>query len=286
MAEEYEFINDEQSLSRIINALSHSEWLAVDTEFERVSTYYPELCLVQISNGEVHAVIDPIAIDDLSLLCELLYDESITKIFHSAHQDIELFFNIKGSVPEPLFDTQLAAPLFEHAQGIGYGNLVKEVLNIELDKGYARTNWKKRPLSKEQIRYAVDDAIYLGKIYEIFREKIKQVKNTHDFDAQMARLLKSETYQPDPKLMWKKIFSAKRLKGKQLEVIKALAAWREITARKRNRPRKWILENHVMIEMAKGSFEDKSDLLQIDKVTEKIVNRHGDDLLKIINGNN
>jgi ribonuclease D len=215
-------------------------------------------------------------------LYDLLYQESITKVLHSAHQDLELFFHIKGFVPEPLFDTQIAAPLFGYAQGIGYGNLVKEVLEIELDKGHARADWKKRPLTKELLRYAVDDAIYLGRVYEVFSKKMKGVKNLHDFNAQIEKLSKSETYQPDPETMWKKIFAAKRLKGRQLEVVKQLAAWRERTARERNRPRKWILADHAMVEMAKLSPENKSDFLQIDKVSEKMVNRHGDALLKII----
>ena len=282
MTEKYTFIENDESLLILCEQLSDSAWLAVDTEFERVSTYYPELCLVQISNGTVHAVIDPIVINDLTPLYDLLYKESITKVLHSAHQDLELFFNIKGSVFTPLFDTQLAAPLFDYAQGIGYGNLVKEVLDIELDKGHARTNWKKRPLTKEQLRYAADDAIYLGKVYEVFLEKIKDVENLHDFNGQIERLLKPETYQPDPSNMWKKIFSAKRMKGRQLEIVKELAAWREITARERNRPRKWILDNHAIIEMAKLLPETKSDFLQIEKVSEKMVNRHGDALLKII----
>ncbi len=282
MTEKFSFIDKDESLSQLCEQLSDAAWLAVDTEFERVSTYYPELCLVQISNGEIHTVIDPIAINNLEPLYDLLYQESITKVFHSAHQDLELFFNIKGSVPSPLFDTQIAAPLFAYAQGIGYGNLVKEVLDIELDKGHARTDWKKRPLTKEQLRYAVDDAVYLGKVYEVFLEKMKAVKNLHDFNGQIEKLAKPETYQPNPDMMWKKIFAAKRMKGKQLEIIKQLAAWRERTARERNRPRKWVLADHAMIEMAKLSPETKSEFLQIDKVSEKMVNRHGDALLKII----
>ena len=282
MTETFTFIDNEESLFQLCKELSGSAWLAVDTEFERVSTYYPELCLVQISNGTVHAVVDPLAIKNLQALYDLLYQESITKVFHSAHQDLELFFHIKGAVPIPLFDTQIAAPLFDYAQGIGYGNLVKEVLDIELDKGHARADWKKRPLTKEQLRYAVDDAVYLGKIYEVFLEKIKHVQNLHDFNAQTERLTKAKTYQPDPETMWKKIFAAKRFKGKQLEIVKKLAAWREVTARERNRPRKWILADHAMIAMAKLSPENKSDLLKIDKVSEKMANRHGEALIKII----
>jgi ribonuclease D len=282
MTETFTFVDNEKSLSQLCELLGSSTWLAIDTEFERVSTYYPELCLVQVSNETVHAVIDPLAIDNLESLYDLLYQESITKVFHSAHQDLELFFHIKGTVPIPLFDTQIAAPLLEYAQGIGYGNLVKEVLDIELDKAHARTDWKKRPLTQDQLRYAADDAIYLGKVYEVFLTKIESQHKTI-LNEKLARLTKAETYEPDPANMWKKIFAAKRLKGKQLDIVKKLAAWREITARERNRPRKWILADHAMIEMAKISIKNKSDLLQIDKVSKKIVDRHGDALLKIIN---
>lgn len=281
MTETFTFIDNEAALAQLCEQLNSSAWIAVDTEFERVSTYYPELCLIQVSNGTVHAVIDPLAIDNIEPLYELFYQESITKIFHSAHQDLELFFHIKGAVPTPLFDTQIAAPLFDYAEGIGYGNLVKEVLDIELDKGHARADWKKRPLTREQLRYAADDAIYLGKVYEVFLPKLNDQHKTI-LTEKLARLIKPETYQPAPENMWKKIFAAKRMKGKQLEIVKELAAWREITARERNRPRKWILADHAMIEMAKGSFENKSDLLRIDRVSEKMVNRHGDALLKII----
>jgi len=281
MTEKFIFIDDNNALLKLCEQLNASTWIAVDTEFERVSTYYPELCLVQVSNGDVHAVIDPLVINNLEPLYDLLYKESITKVLHSAHQDLELFFNIRGKVPIPLFDTQIAAPLFDYAQGIGYGNLVKEVLAIELDKGHARTDWKKRPLTKEQLRYAADDAIYLGKVYEVFLQKLND-SHRNILTEKSARLTKADTYQPDPATMWKKIFAAKRLKGKPLEVVKQLAAWRELTARERNRPRKWILADHAMVEMAKILPENKAGFLKIDKISEKMINKHGDDWLNLI----
>ena len=281
MSEVFSFIEDEESLRLLCEQLVSSTWLAVDTEFERVSTYYPELCLVQVSNGDITAVIDPIEIQDITPLLELLYQSSITKVLHSAHQDLEIFFNIEEAVPAPLFDTQLAAPLLGYAQGIGYGNLVKEALSIELEKGHARADWKRRPLSEDMLRYAADDVIYLGKVYEMFVEKLKTVEDQTSLNQKLANLIKAETYKPDPDLMWKKMFAAKRMKGKQLAVVKKLAAWRELTARKRNRPRKWILADHALIEIAKQLPENKSELLKIDKLGEKTVSRHGDDLLKV-----
>lgn len=282
MTEAFTLVDDEKSLSQVCVQLSNSTWLAVDTEFERVSTYYPELCLIQISNGIYTAVIDPLSINDLEPLFELLYQQSITKVLHSARQDLEIFFNIKGVVPTPLFDTQLAAPALGYAKGIGYGNLIKEVLGIELDKGHARTDWKKRPLTEEQLRYAADDAIYLGKVYEVFVKKLINVETLTSLNEQLAVLAKPETYQPDPENMWKKIFAARKLEGKKLAVLKQLAAWREITARNQNRPRKWILPDQALIDMARRLPANKSDLLHIDKVGEKTISRHGDALLKIL----
>lgn len=255
--------------------------MAVDTEFERVSTYYPELCLVQISDGDNTVIIDPLAINDLEPMFDLLYQQSITKVLHAARQDLEIFFNLKGHVPTPLFDTQIAAPVLGYAKGVGYGNLMKEVLDIDLDKGHARTDWKKRPLSEKQLRYAADDAIYLAKAYEVFMKKLIEIDALSSLDEQLAVLEKPETYEPDPKKMWKKIFAARKLKGKSLKVIKQLAAWREMTARERNRPRKWIIPDHSLVDIATQLPTSKDDLIEIDKVGEKTVHRYGDDLLKI-----
>lgn len=282
MSEIFSFINDQESLIKLCAQFQNSTWLAVDTEFERVSTYYPELCLVQISDGVDTVIVDPIAIDNIEPLIELLYQESITKVLHSAHQDLEIFFNIKGNVPMPLFDTQLAAPLLGHAEGIGYGNLVKEVLKIELEKGYARTNWKQRPLTSKQLEYAANDAIYLGKVYEVFLKELEKINDLSIFNERTANLAKSETYQPDPGTMWKKIFAARKLKGKNLAIVKKLAAWREMTARSKNRPRKWIMPDHVIIDIAKRLPENKTDLLKIDKLSDKIVSQHGDVFLEIV----
>ena len=278
----FSLIDNDASLSEISDKLSHSSVLAIDTEFERVNTYYPELCLVQLANGSETIIIDPLCINNLNPLYDLLYQESIVKVLHSAHQDLEIFFNIKGKVPSPLFDTQLVAPLLGYAEGIGYGNLVREVLSIELDKDQARTNWKQRALKQVQLEYAANDVIYLEKVYQIFSEKFKKLNDLSGYNERAARLLKPETYQPDPGILWKKIYAARKLKGSRLEIVKKLAAWREITARHKNRPRKWILSDHALIDIALSQPRTKSDLLKIDKLSQKIVDRYGDMFLEIV----
>ena len=140
MNEDLQLIQNESALAQHCERLRGSAWLAVDTEFERTNTYYPELCLVQVANDRMTAVIDPLAIADLEPLYELLYDPAISKVFHAARQDLELFFHIKGNVPAPVFDTQLAATLLGYDKEIGYANLVKATLGVELAKTQTRTN--------------------------------------------------------------------------------------------------------------------------------------------------
>ena len=130
MNKTFQTIENEEDLGKLCEQLKGSDWLAVDTEFERVKTYYPELCLVQVANADIAAIIDPIAITNLDSFFKILYDESITKVFHSAHQDLEIFLHLKGSVPTPVFDTQIAAPLLGYAEQIGYAKLVQQVEGV------------------------------------------------------------------------------------------------------------------------------------------------------------
>ena len=281
MTNRYQFIDDEKTLPEVCQQFLNSSWIAVDTEFERVSTYYPELCLIQLCNGIETIIVDPLTINNMAPLYDLLYQQNIIKVFHSARQDLELFFHIKGKVPTPLFDTQLAAVVLGYVKGIGYGNLIRAVLNIDLEKGHARTDWKKRPLSEEQLKYAADDVIYLGKVYEIFRDQLKD-KNLNALNEQHAALCRKETYLPDLDKLWKKIFAARRLNSNKQEVVRKLVAWREKIAQEKNRPRKWIVPDHALVEMAKRLPNSKEELLEIDKIGQKTVDRYGDVLLAII----
>ncbi len=280
--EAYELVDNQARLKDVCALLNSASWLAVDTEFERINTYYPKLCLVQLSNGSDTFIIDPLSLNDLQPLYDLLYQHSITKVLHSAHQDLEIFFNLQGSVPLPVFDTQLAAPLFDFDKGIGYGNLIKAALEVELEKGHARADWTKRPLSDAQLQYAADDVIYLGQVYELFMTKADSLDNHDQLTQQFSLLAEPDTYQPDPARMWKKIYAAKRLRGRPLRVVKALAAWRELTARKQNRPRKWIVSDQALIDLAKLLPEDMSSMQEMNNMTDKLIQRYGDEWLSII----
>ncbi|MES9874721.1 MAG: ribonuclease D, partial [Candidatus Sedimenticola sp. 6PFRAG7] len=156
------FVDTPKQLNALCEQLRGSPWLALDTEFVREKTYHPNFCLLQVANGEVAACVDPLVLDDITPLLDIIFDSGITKVFHAARQDLEIFQHLWQRLPVPLFDTQLAATLLGMGDQVGYGNLVKKTLGLELEKGHARTDWARRPLQETQLRYALDDVIYLG----------------------------------------------------------------------------------------------------------------------------
>ena len=277
-----EFIETEADLTHLCGLLDKTSWLAVDTEFERTNTYYPELCLLQIANEEMVAVIDMLVIENTEPIYQLLYRPDITKVFHSARQDIEIFFHIKGEVPVPLYDTQIAAKYLGYDDQLGYANLVQQALGVELGKTETRTNWKRRPLSQKQLDYAADDVIYLARLYTLFLEKLKSCDKAPQLAEEFNSLTDKELYEPDPQTMWKKIKMAKKLKGEPLQLIKKLAAWRELTARQENLPRKWVIGDHALVRIAESRPRDLESLGQIKGVNKEFTTRHGHRLLQSI----
>lgn len=277
-------IDSAAALAVLCGKLRGCTWLAVDTEFERVNTYYPELCLVQVAGDGLVAVIDTLGIADPEPLYAVLYDPAITKVFHAARQDLELFYHLKGRVPGPLFDTQIAAALLGYDQQIGYANLVREVLDVELPKTQTRTDWKRRPLSPRQIEYAADDVIYLSRLYEVLRERLDGSGQMPQLEEQCRALDRPELYEPDPGEMWRKI-RIREVQGfneASMAVFRQLAAWRERTARKENRPRKWIIKDHALVAIARELPGDRATLSRTNGIGDKVMGRYGDELLGIV----
>lgn len=281
MNNELTYVDSADDLLAVCRQLQTVDWLAVDTEFERIRTYFPELCLVQVASRELTAVIDPLRIADLEPLYTLLYDPAITKVFHSSRQDLELFFHLRGEVPLPLFDTQLAAAMLGHESTMGYANLVQAMLGIELSKSQTRTNWKRRPLHAAQLRYAADDVIYLGSIYEQLREKM-QPADWQRLQQEQAGLSEPALYLPEPDSLWRKIREARRFKGEKLRVLQVLAGWREITARSENRPRKWVLSDVAIIDMARLLPQDANALAELKSLDAGVLEKYAADLLLLI----
>jgi len=221
------FINDHESLKTIANEFSKSDFLAVDTEFFRQTTYYPVLALIQICDGQQIAIIDPLAIDDLSPLMTVLYDENICKVFHSARQDMEIFYYLNQSIPQSLFDTQLSAALLGYGEQIGYAALVQQLLQVTLDKSQTRTNWLHRPLTEKQIKYAANDVRYLAQIYPILEKRLVKLGRLEWLNKDFQFLSQESTYIPEQDTLWKKVKGVNKLKRQQLAILQKLAALRE-----------------------------------------------------------
>ena len=275
-------VETSEQLEQICNQLRGSEWLAIDTEFIREKTYYPRLCLIQICNGEVAACIDPLKLQQLDPLLEILYDGRTLKVLHAARQDLEIFLHDHGRLPMPVFDTQPAAALLGHGDQIGYAKLVKLLLDVDLPKDQSRTDWSQRPLDDQQLRYAFDDVVYLGQLYLHMRGHLFDRERLQWLAADFATLAAPETYYPDPQNMWTRIKGRKLLRGRQLAVLQSLASWRETQARARDLPRKWILKDDALIELCRRMPRDAGGLAKIRGLEPGQIRREGDTLLAMI----
>lgn len=276
------YVESRSDLDDLCQQLAGSPWLAVDTEFHREKTYYPELCLIQVANDDVIACVDPLAIDDLTPLMDLFYNPDTTLVFHAARQDLELFFLLRNALPSNIFDTQLAATVLGYGDQIGYGNLVKQCLNVDLDKAHARTDWRQRPLSTAQIDYAADDVRYLREVYHQLNDKLIETKRLDWLDDDFATLSSVSTYEEDPNSSWLRIKGAGRLKGQQLAVLQQLGAWREQRAVKHNLPRRWIIKDDVMLDLAKLAPSSTDGLKKIRGLEARDIERHGKAIIENI----
>ncbi len=274
------YIDTPEGLEELCNELRGSQWLTLDTEFIREKTYYPRLCLLQVANESVVACVDPLALPSLDPLLDVLYDPTITKVLHAAHQDLEILFGLRGAVPAPIFDTQIAATVLGGGDQVGYGNLVKAELGIELEKAHARADWCQRPLEKDQIQYAADDVRYLRDIYSRQFGQLLELDREEWLADDFAALSDSGRYTNPPEQAWQRIKGAGRLKGVQLAVLQQLAAWREQRAVASDRPRRWIVADAILLDIARQMPDSRTKLERIRGVEEKLVNRHGEALLE------
>ncbi len=279
---EERLIETPDDLQALCRDLRGSPWLAVDTEFMREKTYYPRLCLLQLSNGAISAGVDPLALEELEPLLQLLDDPAVVKVFHAGRQDLEIFHLLWGRLPAPLFDTQLAAAMLGLGDQVGYANLVQQLLGRELEKGHTRTDWCRRPLEPGQLRYALDDVIYLGEIYRILDRRLREQGRGDWLEEEFRLLADPATYRIDPRETWRRVKGHQRLKGVQLAVLRELAAWREEQAIRSDRPRRWILKDEVLLELARRQPAQHRDLQRIRGLEEGTIKRHGEKLLALV----
>lgn len=254
-------ITDSASLNALVERLSAHDFVAVDTEFMRENTYWPELCLIQIASPEEAAAIDPMAEGlDLKPLWDLLVDnEAVLKVFHAGGQDLEIIYNLTGKTPHPLFDTQIAAMALGYGEQVGYSNLIESMLGHSLDKGARFTDWSRRPLDKRQIDYAIGDVTHLATIFPKMVAKLKNTGRGIWLDEEMERLADPSSFAFEPEDAWKRMKLPSRNPA-VLGRLKALAAWREREARGKNLPRGRIVKDDTLADLAGHPPKTQDDL--------------------------
>ena len=254
-------INKTDDLAALITRMSAHDFVAVDTEFMRENTYWPELCLVQIATPDEAAAIDPQA-DGLNLdpLLDLIVEnDKVLKVFHAGGQDLEIVHNLTGKVPVPLFDTQIAAMALGYGEQIGYSNLVESVLGHNLDKGARFTDWSRRPLDKRQLDYAIADVTHLSTIFPKLVNKLMKTGRGAWLDEEMERLADPSSFFFPPEEAWKRLKLPSRNPA-VLGRLKALAGWRETEARAKNLPRGRIIKDDTLNDLAGHPPKTQEDL--------------------------
>ncbi len=277
-------ITKSEDVKAFCEELSAHEYITIDTEFLREKTYFPKLCLVQLSSPDKRAkAIDPLAEGiNLEPLFDLLENKNVLKIFHSGRQDLEIFYNLTGKVVAPFFDTQIAAMVCGYGDSVGYENIVRNVTGVQVDKSSQFTNWSLRPLSDKQITYALGDVTHLCDVYLSLKAELEQRGRTSWVAQEDKILTNPDTYANDPYKAWERI-KIRSPKPKSLAVLRELAAWREMTAQKRDIPKPWVIRDDALSDMANQAPRDAKQLAKIRNVSKEMAEgRTGKQLLETI----
>src|SRR3954470_19837281 len=254
-------ITSSGDLKALVGRLSKHPFIAVDTEFMRENTYWPELCLIQVASPDEAAAIDPKAdgIDLKPLLDLFVRNEEVLKVFHAGGQDLEIIHILTGKAPHPMFDTQIAAMALGHGEQIGYSNLIESLLGHSLDKGARFTEWSRRPLDKRQIDYAIADVTHLATVFPRMVEKLRKNGRGAWLDEEMERLADPSSFAFPPEDAWKRLKLPSR-NPTVLGRLKALAGWRETEARQKNLPRGRIIKDDTLSEIVLHPPKTQEDL--------------------------
>lgn len=275
-------IREPAELHRRVGSWPGGGALALDTEFVRERTYYPKLCLIQAAAAGDVALVDALAIEDGGALAPLLTDPARPKLLHAARQDIEALLPVTGVPLAPVFDTQQAAALLGFPAQVGYAELVRQLLGIELAKGHARTDWVRRPLSAEQLAYAADDVRHLPALAEALEARLVAAGRRAWLDQESAALADIALYRVEPSAAWRRLKGLERLDAPAFAAARGLAEWRERRAMARDLPRGWILPDAAIHELAMARPATREALARLDAVPPGTVARAAPELLAAI----
>lgn len=281
---DYRYVEDDATLAACCAQWSAARALALDTEFMRVTTFYPAPALFQISDGEQITLVDPLGIQDWEPFKALLVDEGIVKILHSCSEDLLVFLHSLQVLPAPLFDTQVAASMLEHGLSVSYQNMVKHYFGVELPKAETRSDWLQRPLTPQQREYAALDVAYLHQIWDLQSLQLEQLGRSSWMREECARLGDgyADELSGDFSHYYRSFGAAWQLSRRQLAALQKLAAWRERRARSRNKPRSWIVKDQALFAMAQGLVGSKAELARIPDIGDNFIRYEGEQVLALI----
>lgn len=282
MKVQYQVITEQQQLDEFVSAIGNATILALDTEFMRRRTLFPEVALIQVYDGQNLALIDPLAALDYSPFWEILKSDDVLKILHSPSEDIEVFNNFAGFVPTPMFDTQFALQLLGEGNCVGFANMVKQILEIEIDKSESRTNWLQRPLTTKQLDYAASDVFYLLPCFNYIYKQISEKGLTHIVLEESKLVIEKRSYELPDELLYQDIKNAWQLKPRDLAALQLLAPWRRSKAKNKNLALNFVIKEQNMVEIARRRPTSLSSLRNIPGVEVMEVNRSGKEVLNLI----
>jgi len=276
-------IKNDKQLNKFLEIIKDEKLLGIDTEFRRVDSYFPELCLIQIATEEQIECIDVLSILNLDPLFEKLYADQIKWVVHSARQDIEALYFLSKRIPTALFDTQIAASFLNFPLQVSYQNLTEKLQNVILEKKHTRFDWKKRPLPSDVLQYAIDDVKYLIPIYNQLSNELIKHKKLEWAEEEFEFLLNIDTYKPNLKQIIKKTKGISKIPSQNKENAIKLVSWREAIAQKENKPRKWIMSDEKLISYANGISKLPSNSLNEYKKFLKTSKKESNlkDLIKV-----
>ena len=272
--------------SKLIDAcerFSRDSFLAIDTEFMRERTYYPQLCLIQIAGKDEAVTVDALATKiNLNPILDLMANHKIIKVFHACRQDMEIFFNLNRRIPFPVFDTQIGAMVCGYGESVGYDKLVRQITGVQIDKSSRFTDWSHRPLSKQQLNYALSDVTHLRTVYESLLNQLEKNGRINWLNEEFQNVLNPKTYDIPLDQIWKRL-KIKNGRPKFLILVRELCAFREKEAQNRNIPRNRVIRDDVLLDIAARSPSSSVDLAKVRSLSTQFAEgRLGKSILRVV----
>lgn len=277
-----EYIDDQESLASLAKEAMGSPYVAIDTEFLREKTYYPNLCLVQLCTEAGTYIVDPFAVDDLGVLAPVLESEDVVKLFHAGTQDLEILYREVGAMPRPIFDVQVAAALLGHSYQAGLASLLSSFLGVSIKKSDSFTDWTRRPLAPSQLTYAAEDVIYLPRLHKEMTSRLEELGRLNWLDDEFADMTDPRNYEVDPYARYRRLKRGNQLNRRQMAAAREVAAWREIQAQRRDIPRKWVLSDEQIVEACRREASTIDELFMVRGIKQGMSTRDAREVAQLM----